>query len=389
MEWRDPNTITGSAAEGTKYYARPEIQEAIWAEILKGNHVLFLAPRRVGKSSIVKYMAKNPKKHFKGIYKNIQSDDSIQAFYKRMYSMTLELLSGYAKTKSIFTRITKQHKVESVSMTGQIKLRQGEFDYRNGFFELVEVLNSQEEKIVLFLDEFPDVLNNIKNKDVDEARRLLDDLRELRDNAKFKKVYALVFLGSVGLNHIVRQITDRSDKINDLNKKYLSALGNEEALLFLNHLMQGATMKITTEVQKIILQKIGTLPYYLQLIIEECNTLLKKEKRHDLTSNDVTQALELLIRKNEHFTDWSERISKYYNNKKEFFKEILKECAHHDGLSLHAIYNIAQEMEIVETWKEDLDDILVADGYVNEENNLYVFNSPLLKAWWINRNPKF
>ncbi|MBK7225951.1 MAG: hypothetical protein IPH96_11265 [Saprospiraceae bacterium] len=64
MNWIRPNTITGSVAQGKKYFRREDIEDKIWHEVSQGNSVLFLAPRRVGKSSIVSYLAENFRKFY-------------------------------------------------------------------------------------------------------------------------------------------------------------------------------------------------------------------------------------------------------------------------------------------------------------------------------------
>jgi len=81
MNWIRPNTITGPVAQGKKYFRREDIEDKIWHEVSQGNSVLFLAPRRVGKSSIVSYMAENPLEGFIGKYEDIESDASLQDFY--------------------------------------------------------------------------------------------------------------------------------------------------------------------------------------------------------------------------------------------------------------------------------------------------------------------
>ena len=53
MNWKKANTITGPTAEGSKYFKRDKVEKRIWRKIMDNHHVLFLAPRRVGKSSIV------------------------------------------------------------------------------------------------------------------------------------------------------------------------------------------------------------------------------------------------------------------------------------------------------------------------------------------------
>ncbi|MBL0071102.1 MAG: ATP-binding protein [Bacteroidetes bacterium] len=241
MSWIKPNTITGSVAEGDKYFRRDEIESRIWDEILNHNHVLFLASRRVGKTSIVKYMSDNPPGSWYCKYENIQSDRSVQDFYKRLCRMTNESVSLQGKLEKLVATILSKYKIVSLGPDG-IGLEHQEVNYRDLFFEILKHLKKEKQKVVLFLDEFPDVIHNIYNDHgAIQAEQLLSDMRTFRQSSDFKDVFVMVLLGSVGLNHIVIKISGRTDKVNDLHKEYLSALSLEQALNFLEHLLNGAT----------------------------------------------------------------------------------------------------------------------------------------------------
>jgi energy-coupling factor transporter ATP-binding protein EcfA2 len=71
IHWVNPKTIIGNTATGNYYYDRPNIISNIWDEIEKGNHVLLAAPRRVGKSSVMKHMVKTCPPNYKCIFNNI------------------------------------------------------------------------------------------------------------------------------------------------------------------------------------------------------------------------------------------------------------------------------------------------------------------------------
>ncbi|MCD4655168.1 hypothetical protein K8T06_14700, partial [bacterium] len=52
---------TGKAADGKhRYYKRKSIERKIWSKIKQGEDLLLAAPRRSGKSSILKYLERNP-----------------------------------------------------------------------------------------------------------------------------------------------------------------------------------------------------------------------------------------------------------------------------------------------------------------------------------------
>lgn len=388
MNWKKSNTITGPTAEGSKYFKRDKVERRIWRKIIDNHHVLFLAPRRVGKSSIVIEMARTAPEGYVCIWKNIQSDNSLQVFYERMYDMAWECLDAFSKARSSVAEFIKTIKITKISKSG-VSIERTEVDYRTEFFDLLEKVKESDVKVVLFLDEFPDVVWNIfKFEGAQAAEKLLADIRSL-DDAKFKKNFMLVLLGSVGLSHIVKKITGREDRINNLHKEYLQALSKEEARAFLAQITNGASMQIDEVAEAHLLDKLGHyLPYFIQLLVEECDNLLEEDENPHLDNDTIDRAYTKLLHRNERFTDWDSRLSKYFEGKYPFLLEVLKECAHQNTLSIQKIFNISKKHQNESDFKKDLDDILVADGYIFEEGGEYRFNSPLLRDWWKSRHPK-
>ena len=342
MTWIRPNTITGAVAQGKKYFRRGDIEEKIWYELSQGNSVLFLAPRRVGKSSIVSHMAENSLEGLTCKYEDIESDASIQDFYQRMVRMIQDSLTDYGKTKGWFLKWWKSWSIKSI---GRDKLEKEviAINYKELFYELLKALKENDEKVVLFLDEFPDVVLSLYERHGEnEAIELLNDVRSLCHDERFKNTFVLVLLGSVGLAHIVKKITGRSHKINQTHKVFLPPLEIEDAINFLNFLIEGASMQIDEEVKQYLLKKIGNyIPFYIQLIVEECDEILVKDDRPSLKRADIDKAYNILLEKNEHFQDWDERLSKYFPNIYLFLNKVLSTCANQGNLSLNEIFNIA------------------------------------------------
>lgn len=389
MNWIRPNTITGSVAQGKKYFRRKYIEDKIWHEVSQGNSVLFLAPRRVGKSSIVSYMAENSLEGFIGKYEDIESDASLQDFYIRMVRMIHDSLSNYGKSKKWVTTWWNSWTLKSIG-EDKVDIGKAEVNYKETFFNLLDELMVNNEKVILFLDEFPDVVLRLYEKQgEDEAIQLLNDVRSLCHDEKFKNTFVLVLLGSVGLAHIVKKITGRSHKINQTHKVFLPPLEIEDAINFLNFLIEGASMQIDEEVKQYLLKKIGNyIPFYIQLIVEECDEILVIDNRPSLKPADIGKAYNILLEKNEHFQDWDERLSKYYPNIYKFLNQVLSTCANQGNLSLNEIFNIAVGYDMAIQWKAVIDDVLIADGYIYNIDNKYFFNSPLLRDWWRARHPQ-
>jgi hypothetical protein len=335
-------------------------------------------------------MAKQPKDGYACLYENIATEGSLQDFYKRLYSMTIKSLNTYQKSKNAVFNWFKSIKLTGVSVDGVLTFDSKAHDYRQLFLDLLKSIPRGEVKVVLFLDEFPDaVLKVFQNHGTEEAEKLLADIREF-DNEGFKSVFMMVLLGSVGLTHIIKQITGRTDKVNNLHKEYLQALKTEEVREFIRFLTENASMQIDEESTAYLIVRSGHLPYYIQLIIEECDEILEDNNTPNLTPEVIDKAHRQLIRKNEHFSDWDSRLSKYFQSKYTFLLTVLKKCAHNGYISIQEIVNIAKKHKNQTEWKADLDDILIADGYLFEkEETIYEFNSPLLRDWWKNRHPNF
>jgi predicted AAA+ superfamily ATPase len=46
--------MTGQVIFGDKYFSRPKDEERVWRRLKRGGHLLLLAPRRVGKTSLLR-----------------------------------------------------------------------------------------------------------------------------------------------------------------------------------------------------------------------------------------------------------------------------------------------------------------------------------------------
>ncbi|MEM9545109.1 MAG: hypothetical protein AAGA77_04005 [Bacteroidota bacterium] len=97
MGWRSCNTAIGNAATGKQYFRRASVEDNIWQKLRNNQNIRYGAPRRTGKTSILKFMEKNPIPHFKVIYEEIESINTSQEFYVRMIKLISTLLRPNTK----------------------------------------------------------------------------------------------------------------------------------------------------------------------------------------------------------------------------------------------------------------------------------------------------
>src|SRR6056297_2381662 len=99
LNWEHPITITGPPAEGKRYLQRQHINDDFWREIDKGCHILFIAPRRVGKTSIMKDIAVSGKKGYVCRIVNIESEKNQQQLFRKLFQLICNELNTYKKSK--------------------------------------------------------------------------------------------------------------------------------------------------------------------------------------------------------------------------------------------------------------------------------------------------
>jgi uncharacterized protein len=388
-KWIHPITITGPPAEGDSYIRRQYLNDEFWLEIEKGSHILFIAPRRVGKTSVMKDLVENPQKSYSCIFEDVESDKTLQEFFKRLYFLILNKLSLVGKTRTNVIRWLKERGIEEISFEGVIKFKEKELDYKDELLLLIQKLPELEQKIVLFLDEFPEVISAIRRTEGDDkAIEVLHTIREIRQKEGFKNC-TFVLAGSIGLEHVVGSL-DRMKLINDLHPVRIESLSRDEAMQLITQLTLSATVKYTPELIEILLDRIEHLiPYFIQLMVEEIDGILHKEGRHIPQVKDIETAFESIVKKNTNLNDWKDRLNVPYIRADEtlFSHKILLMLSHNGSLTIQEIYNEAPLLTSPGNYM-DIVFTLIRDGYISEKNEgIYKFTSPLLQAWWKKQHP--
>lgn len=392
MDWTSPNTITGDAATDGRYFRRERINEDFWREIEKGNHILFVAPRRVGKTSIMMDLAENCTKKYVCIYQNIEGVKSRNEFYQRLFTLIIQCLnrSKLAEAKLFIKKCLSQYNIQEITTSG-LKFSSKELDYEQELRNLIPSLAESKVHTIIFLDEFAEVINRLSKADQkSDAIDILHTLREIRSCKDFKN-FSIVYAGSVGLEFVIRSI-DRPKLINDLHPITTDALTPGEAVQFIRQLTDKATIQLSPDSEQYLIKVVEhLLPYYIQLMLEEIDLLARQQEKPLVEPADIDKAFENVLKKSKNFEDWLERLKDYHLERFGFINELLKHAAHKDQITIQEIYNIASS----DSYKREDDymdyiDQLATDGYLEEfPCQTYRFVSPFLKRFWLKKYPVY
>lgn len=387
-DWIEPKIIIGKDATGKYYYRREEIEDEIWTEIRKGNNVLIAAPRRVGKTSVMKYLIENNENGYTLIFRNVQGIDTEKEFYKTIYDLIIKCLSRFKSNKKLIENYFKQKKITEISWSGGITIEESEIDYLNEINNLIPELDVDGETIVLLIDELPEVLHNLHKKGKNDiAKSIIKNLRQWRQEKGYEKLQ-FVLAGSVGIHYVVNLIDGRTSDINDLNKIYYQPLNENEVNAYIDWATTDASVKYSDELKQYLRTKIQYfVPYFINLMLDEINNVAVRKNDILISEADIDIAFENIIKNNDYFSDWKKRLSDYLPKEDfKFVNEILKHIAHRNQITIQEIYNKAEIFDKTEDYMSFVRD-LTQDGYIVENDNKYIFISPFLKEFWKLDNP--
>jgi uncharacterized protein len=381
-------TVIGIPARGEDYLPRPSITQEIWSKLEKGGNLLLVAPRRVGKSSILLDLLDNPKDDYIIIYYISESVNNTNEFYKKLFNHVNEKLNTTKKYKNKIETFSKDFisRIESISVKNvSIALGESKLDYRKEFENMLDEIEFENERLIILVDEFAQTVENII-EDIDErtAVNFLETKREIRLSEKLHKKVQFIYAGSIGLENIVSKFNG-TKFINDLTPIPVSPLTTAEAKELVIKIIKTNSIKIDDIVFEYLVKKIDWLiPFYFQIILEECGKILNDSVSKLITREIIEIAYNNVLKQRIYFEHWFGRLRTAYNGDEfSFAKEILNIISTNKTLSSLEIhdYSIKYKLEASYT---SIVNALKYDGYINNNDDpkIYRFNSPLLNEWW-------
>ena len=392
--WIYPKTITGDAATDGRYLRREYINDEFWREVEKGNHILFVAPRRVGKTSVMKDLEATCPDGYACIYQDIEGVKTRNEFYRRLFELIVQCVerSPIKKAKEVVKGWFKKYGISEISKSG-LKFTSTEVDYEKELRNIIPELANTDVHTVIFLDEFAEVINRL-SKEGEQGQKdavdILHTLREIRSDNDFRN-FTLVYAGSIGLEVIIKRI-DRPKLINDLHPIHIGSLSDVEAGELIHQLTDEATIEFQDEAIAYLCRKLKhLLPYYIQLMIEQVDKIARTKQTPVVTSEMIDEAFDGVLKTNKNFDDWLVRLKEYHAAQFPFINGILMHAAHKDRITLQELYNMALDEQY--NRRDDYMDYmeeLMNDGYlVEEEKNVYRFISPFLQQYWLKKYPVY
>jgi uncharacterized protein len=385
-------STTGQPVRGPNFFDRePELDE-LWF-LVERDHVLMLAPRRVGKTSLLLRMQDRPREGWKVVFVDVEAVDSEAAFVAKLLAELYKLRpDGGLWSRlgegigNVFGRVGKVE-VGATSLGLELTQAVGD-DWQKVGDRMFRLLRDLECPCLVAIDEFPIFVRRLLGQDNggDRTRLLLDWFRSLRIDTEIAEADVHFLLaGSIGLDAVVNRVA-MSGTINDLRTFRLGELPDEQADALLVDLSRGESFDLPEPIRRRILELITwRIPYHLQLMFDQLLRSSRFEKR-ELGAALVDEAFEALLgpESRKHFAHWEERIKDTLISPQErdLMKALLAAAARDPkGFADDTAAQLRQQ----HAPSEELAPVLLAlehDGYLTRQNDRWRFASSLLREWW-------
>ncbi|WP_294042301.1 hypothetical protein [Thiolapillus sp.] len=384
----------GSPVEGEDFFNRKKEINAIW-RALDSDSLLLLAPRRAGKTSLMKHLVYlAPDKGYQPSYLTVEGAADEADFMERLYRAVAENHPNIMKTlvdrvadSPLGTWVKRVKKVGalgvSIELTAEAKKH-----WPESMTVFGELLSGLEIPWLLAVDELPLFILKLLRLD-DSGKRAVSFLHNLRELRQNQPGVRWLLAGSIGLDTVTGRY-NMADTINDLRLTTLGPFSVHSADDFLQALARSYGLDLHQDVRSHILSRLQwLLPYYIQLVFSE---LLDIDDR-PIRVTDIDALFEALLQpaNKNYFDYWRQRLRESLGTPDDTFATTLLNIACQEPRGTRqAVLRGALGKQIRDPEQRDqrlryLLDVLVNDGYLVENGERYQFHFPLLREYWKRR----
>jgi hypothetical protein len=387
---------TGNWVVGDQFWDRKVELDLFIERLNEGAHLLLTAPRRIGKTSLMKEAARRLEDRYLCLYIDLQKAESASDAIVELSLAAHCYKPAWDRIVSVFQHTLKDT-IETVKLKDlSISLRSGltPDNWRAKGDQLLEILAEQDRPVVLFLDEVAILVNRLlRGSDYlitperkEEVDAFLSWLRanSIRHQGKIR----FVVTGSIGLEPLVRQ-AGLSATLNTFTPFHLEPWTREAAAACLVALSNGYNLTITQEATEEMLERLGVyIPHHVQMFFDHVYQEARTADVPEVSLTMVRKVYEssmLGIRGHVELSHMEERLRMVLGPKLDVLAlDLLTEAAVVGALTVDATSILALS-HFGQDWAapaRDVLGILEHDGYLRSRAGGYSFASALLRDWW-------
>lgn len=395
----------GNWVVGERFWDRESELELLIEYLEEGAHVLLVAPRRIGKTSLMRETARRISDRYICLHVDLQKAESAADVIAELSLATQPHASVWEKTKQLFGNAFDQVvgrvesvKLESVAITLRSGLNAGNWQDKGD--QLFETLASNEMPVAIFFDEVPIFVNRLLKGDDykitperrHEADMFMSWLR--RNSIRHRGKLRFVVTGSIGIEPVLRQ-AGLSATLNAFTPFEQGPWAPDVCVGCIDALANQYGLSISQDVASYMVQCLGYgIPHHVEMFFDKLYEECKRQQTSEASVALVDYVYEtgmLSVRGHVELSHMEERLKMVLGPELHALTlECLTEAALVGRITPDAAITIAgdhiRESTVAQSVLREILGILEHDGYLRRESDgSCVFQSRLLKDWWAAR----
>jgi len=390
-------SLVGQIPDPEELYGREDFISHLWL-MIEANNILLLAPRRFGKSGVMRHVLLNPRSGYLPISFELEDVDSPEEFVWRVtrellaQDKTRKLLSTAKKLPSDITEWFKNQFDEIEFEGAKVKFKAA---IRENWCEAARRMLTELEKsdrtVIFLFDELPSMLDRIIEKQGENAAKdFMAWFRTVRLSQKdVLRRHRFIVAGSVGIDQILKRI-NAADRLVDFTRLPVEPLDVTFAKTLANDLAGTFGLTWKAEFTEQVLQLIGApVPYFIHIFFAQLGQL-PVVSRTKLTLDElekiyVDRVLGPTCRN--YFDHYSSRLKRYGSAREKAAVAILRSVAGRNRVSRLEIYDIYAKAHGNGSDEQGFDEIMADLEYdwylrLDPDTNEFYFRLKVMQDWW-------
>lgn len=366
---------------------RDGLIKGLW-RVLEQQSLVLSAERRIGKTCIVKKMIAEPPQGTLCIYRDLEGVHTPMEFAKTLFGDVKRHLGWWKRNmgrgRTLLTRLP------GAEINRIAKMPEGIAPHWKTLLVrfVKDMVQCHDGMVILFWDEVPYMLQNIKKRsDEDTAIELLDALRSLRQTHTQLR---MVFTGSIGFHHVIDSFGKTGPSggpLNDMLHKDVPPLELPDAKQLARLLLQGESVLTDNpdESAKEIADTVDCVPFYIHHVVSRMT-----EQHCDASPGNIRKTVDSFLNDPDdlwQLRHYHDRINNYYAPEQQTFVlntlDVL--CGSQQSLGFDDLFNLLKSHMRTEDrgTARDVLTLLQRDHYiVQERDGAFRFRFPLVQRWW-------
>ncbi len=390
-------SLVGQIPEPDELYGRKDFIGHLWV-MLEANNILLLAPRRFGKSGVMRHVLLNPQPGYLCLSFELEDVDSPEEFVWRVtkevlsHDRTRRFLNGAKRLPAVLGAWVKDTFDEAEFEGAKLKFKAAiREDWREEAKRLLGELEKAEEKIIFLFDELPAMLDRIIEKQGEAAARdFLAWFRPVRLAQKdVLRRHRFIVAGSVGIDQILKKL-GATDRLVDFTRLTVDSLDPEPANALVNDLAGKFQLAWSPALSERLLQLIGApVPYFIHMFFAQLGQLPTAARQAITPDNLERLYAERLLGPTcrHYFNHYSTRLKRYGTAGEKAAQAILRSVAGRDRISRPALFDVYRKAHGRGASEQGFDDIMADLEYdwylrLDPDTNEFHFRLKIMADWW-------